>query len=49
MKTTRILALAASGLITALLFVAIANGMPVTQSTGNNTIDHLHDGGAALP
>jgi hypothetical protein len=29
MKTTRILALVASGLITAFLFVAIANGMPV--------------------
>jgi len=30
MKATWILALAASGLITAFLFVAIANGMPVT-------------------
>jgi hypothetical protein len=49
MKTTRILALAASGLITALLFAAIANGMPVEKSTGNNTIVSLHVGRAALP
>jgi hypothetical protein len=49
MNTTRIFALAAAGLITALLFAAIANGMPVKQTTGNNTIGSLHDERATLP
>jgi hypothetical protein len=49
MNTTRILALAASGLITALLFAAIANGMPVKPSSRNNAIENLHYGRAALP
>ncbi len=49
MTTTRILALAASGLITALLFAAIANGMSVKPLPGVNSSELRHESRAPLP
>jgi hypothetical protein len=49
MNAIRILALVAAGLITAFLFVAIANGAPIERPHAGNTNEMHHHDRATLP